>query len=93
MKMRDQISEIQPSPRLYPLRRNDRKTGGHLNWVQEHLHITTFYSVGRVPLPENGKHVGKRGRKATGQSWALIAGLPKDALFKRRRTCQGSRAH
>ncbi len=91
--MKYQISEIQPLPRLYPSRRNDRKTGGLLNWVQEHLHITTFHSIGRVPLPDKGKHVGRRGRKATGQSWSLIAGLPKEAIFKRRRTCQGSRAY
>ncbi len=91
--MKYQIGEIQPSSRLYPSRRNDRKTGGHLNWVLEHLHITTFYSIGRVPLPDKGERVGRRGRKATGQSWSLIAGLPKDALFKRRRTCQGIRAH
>ncbi len=93
MKMKYQISEIQPFLPSYPSRRNDRKTSGLLNWVQEHLQITTLYSIDRVPLPDKGKHVGRRGRKATGQSWSLIAGLPKDALFKRRRTCQGIRAH
>lgn len=66
---------------------------GKLSWVDEHLCMTMKYTFTRVPLPDKGKHVGKRGRKATGQSWSLIAGLPKDALFKRRRTCQSSRAH
>jgi len=38
----------------------------------------------RVPFPEKGKHASRRGRKATGRSWSLNAGLPKDRITKGR---------
>lgn len=66
---------------------------GNLNWVYGHLQITQSNSVDRVPLPEKGERVGRRGRKATGQGWALIAGLPKEESFKRQRKGQDFRAY
>ena len=63
--------------------RSRYKTRNEKNaWVDEHLCMTMKHSFHRVPLPDNGKHVGKRGRKATGQSWALIAGLPKETIIQ-----------
>ncbi len=70
-----------------------RKTRGRLRWVHEHLQITRLYSFSRVPLPDKGERVGRRGRKATGQGWALIAGLPKEQSHERQRTCQDFRAY
>lgn len=61
------------------------KRGSELVWVSEHRRMTQKYEFDRVPLPEKGEHVVRHGRKATGQSWALIAGLPKD------RNCKGQR--
>ena len=75
-----------------PVRLERRKHNGRLCWVSEHFAITGKYRVHRVPPPENGEHVERRGRKATGQGWALIAGLPKESFIKRQRTCQDSRA-
>ena len=66
---------------------------GNLNWVYSHLHITQAHSVDRVPLPEKGERAGRRGRKAAGQRWALIAGLPKEETFKRRGKGQDFRAY
>ncbi len=74
------------------MRLHTRKRNGQLSWVSEHLTITNKYEIHRVPHPENGEHVGRRGRKATDQGWALIAGLPKESIIKRQRTCQDSRA-
>ncbi len=70
-----------------------RKHNGRLSWVSNHFTITRKYDVHRVPPPEKGELVGRRGRKATGQGWALIAGLPKELFIKRQRTCQDSRAY
>jgi hypothetical protein len=61
-------------------RRNER-----LSWVYEHLAVTLKHVFGRVPLPDKGEHVARRGRKATGQSWSLIAGLPKERKAKGQR--------
>jgi len=69
--------EAQKFPRLAISRMSCRKTRGCLSWVYEHLQITK-YRVSRVPFPEKGEHVGRHGRKAKGQSWSLIAGLPKE---------------
>ena len=44
--------------------------------------MTNIHSIDRVPLPDKGEHVEKRGRKATGQRWVLIAGLPKEQIAK-----------
>jgi len=60
-----------------------------LIWVDAHQQIIMRKSEIRVPLPDKGEHVGRRGRKAMGQSWALIAGLPKEESLKGQRTCQG----
>ncbi len=62
--------------------------GGKLSWVHEHLCITMKHGFGRVPLPENGEHVVRRGRKTTGQGWSLIAGLPKARRAKGQRLRQ-----
>ena len=56
---------------------DDRKCQGALNWVHAHMQMTLLHSLNRGPLPEKGEHVARRGRKTTGQSWSLIAGLPK----------------
>ncbi len=47
-----------------------------------------FRDFGRVPLPDKGEHAEKRGRKAAGQGWSLIAGLPKEWIAKRPRDTQ-----
>ncbi len=58
--------------------RAGRRTGdGHLSWISHHLRITRLSRIDRVPFPDKGKHVARRGRKATDQRWSLIAGLPK----------------
>ncbi len=75
-----------------PMRLERRKKNGQLRWVAEHFTITRKHEIHRVPHPENGEHVGRRGRKATDQGWALIAGLPKESFIKRQRTYQDSRA-
>lgn len=85
--------EAHEIPRLQSSRRSCRKRKGNLSWVHEHLQLTQLYSFNRVPLPEKGKRVGRRGRKATGQSWALIAGLPKEQSLKGQRKCQDFRAY
>jgi hypothetical protein len=43
------------------------------------------HEFGRVPLPDKGEHVVRRGRKTTGQGWSLIAGLPKERRAKGQR--------
>ena len=50
--------------------------------------MTKRYELDRVPLPEKGKHAERHGRKATGQSWSLIAGLPKERPHKGQRLRQ-----
>ncbi len=66
-------------------RLENRRRNGRFCWVYEHLNITGFTTMmSRVPLPDKGEHVGRRGRKTTGQSWALIAGLPKEQHYKGR---------
>lgn len=64
---------------------NRRKRHGVLRWVLEHMLITGRQSFDRVPLPDKGEHVERRGRKATGRSWSLIAGLPKERSSKGKR--------
>ena len=63
-------------------RRIQRKQRGSLVWVYEHQRITVRNQIDRVPLPDKGKHVVRHGRKATGQRWSLIAGLPKERKSK-----------
>jgi hypothetical protein len=65
--------------------RQGRKQNEKLSWVYEHLAMTMKNAFGRVPLPEKGEHVARRGRKATGQGWSLIAGLPKEQRAKGQR--------
>ena len=65
-----------------------RRRTGRLSWVHEHLQITILHSVDRVPLPDKGEHAARRGRKATGQRWSLIAGLPKESNTKGKRLWQ-----
>lgn len=64
---------------------NHRKEYGTLRWVFAHMQITGIQSVDRVPLPDKGEHAERRGRKATGRSWSLIAGLPKELSRKGKR--------
>ena len=78
MKAQCQSREVQIILGLQIPRKSCRKTREHMNWVYEHIQLTQVFSIDRVPLPEKGERVGRRGRKATGQSWALIAGLPKE---------------
>jgi hypothetical protein len=59
-----------------------RTRNGARPWVHEHVSMTKTQEFGRVPLPEKGEHVARRGRKATGQGWSLIAGLPKERRAK-----------
>lgn len=47
-------------------------------WVEEHLAKTKKHLLDRGPLPDKGKPVVKRGRKATGQISDLTAGLPEE---------------
>jgi hypothetical protein len=91
MKLKN--TEAQDIHPLQITRRRCRKIQGHLSWVHGHLEITQRYSFDRVPLPDKGERAGRRGRKATGQGWALIAGLPKETSFKRQRKCQDFRAY
>ncbi len=64
-----------------------------MSWVFAHQRMTMRHSFNRVPLPEKGEHVGRRGRKATGQRWTLIAGLPKEQSLKGLRKNQNFRAY
>ena len=66
----------------------DRTRSGKLVWVYEHVSMTMKYAFGRVPLPDKGERVARRGRKATGQGWSLIAGLPKERRAKGQRLRQ-----
>ena len=91
--MNSMNQESQKKSGLHLSRRDCRSTLGRLRWVFEHLHITTMHEFSRVSLPDKGERVGRRGRKATGQGWALIAGLPKEESFKRQRLCQDVRAY
>ena len=65
-----------------------RTRRGKLSWVYEHLFMTMKHGFGRVPLPDKGEHVERRGRKTTGQGWSLIAGLPKARRAKGQRLRQ-----
>lgn len=67
---------------------NHRKCHGILSWVHGHMLMTLMHSFGRVPLPDKGEHVARRGRKATDRSWSLIAGLPKVSQVKGKRLRQ-----
>ncbi|KPK18258.1 MAG: hypothetical protein AMK69_25030 [Nitrospira bacterium SG8_3] len=68
--------------------RRQRKRHEKRSWVDEHLALTRKHAFGRVPLPEKGEHVVRRGRKTTGQGWSLIAGLPKERRAKGQRLRQ-----
>ena len=55
-----------------------RSPASDFNW-----HVTCClnfqsYIFNRRPLPDKGKPVARRGRKATGQASGLIAELPKE---------------
>jgi len=50
--------------------------------------MTKTFLFGRVHLPEKGEHAERHGRKATGQGWSLIAGLPKERRAKGQRLRQ-----
>ena len=91
--MNNEKKANQKNPRRSPAYRNCRKSGGRLRWVYEHLQITNLHNFSRVSLPDNGEHVARRGRKATGQGWALIAGLPKEQTLKRLCLSQDVRAY
>jgi len=68
--------------------RIQRKHCGSLVWVNEHQRITRLHQLDRVPFPEKGEHVVRHGRKAAGQSWSLIVGLPKECQCKGQRMRQ-----
>jgi hypothetical protein len=68
--------------------RRDKTRNGKLIWVYEHLSMTMKHAFGRVPLPDKGEHAARRGRKTAGQSWSLIAGLPKERRAKGQRLRQ-----
>ena len=82
--MHKENQEDQRNPLLLTSRQGCRKAWGRLRWVYEHLEITNMHSFSRVPLPDKGDCVGRRGRNATGRGWALISGLQKERTFKRR---------
>lgn len=50
----------------------------NLRWQREHLLLTSKHLPDRVPLPDKGKPVARRGRKATDQISDLTAGLPEE---------------
>jgi hypothetical protein len=50
----------------------------NLRWQREHLLLTSKHLPDRVPLPDKGKPVVRRGRKATDQISDLTAGLPEE---------------
>ncbi len=54
------------------------KTFRNLCWQREHLLLTSKHLPDRVPLPDKGKPVARRGRKATDQISDLTAGLPEE---------------
>lgn len=91
--MKAMNQEAQKFPGLQFSRRNCRKTTERMSWVHEHLQITKLYSFDRVPLPNRSERVGRRGCKAAGQGWSLIAGLSKEKSFKRQCMCQDFRAY
>ena len=47
-------------------------------WQTEHIKLTSKHIPNRVPLPDKGKPVVRRGRKATDQISDLKAGLPEE---------------
>ncbi len=55
-----------------------REKHGYRNWQREHLLLTSQHLPDRVPLPDKGKPVVRRGRKATDQISDLTAGLPEE---------------
>ena len=61
-----------------PLQEKEDSCRSSNRWQAEHLKITSKHIPGRVPLPDKGKPVARRGRKATDQSSDLIAGLPEE---------------
>jgi hypothetical protein len=46
-------------------------------------------SRGRKLLPDKGKLIARWGRKATGQAWRLMAGLPKEGARHALRSGEG----
>lgn len=50
----------------------------NLRWQREHLLLTSKNLPDRAPLPDKGKPVVRRGRKATDQISDLTAGLPEE---------------
>jgi len=62
-----------------PFLQEKKKPRRHFNtWQAEHLKLTSKHLLDRVPLPEKGKPVARRGRKATDQISDLTAGLPEE---------------
>ncbi len=49
-----------------------------LRWQREHIILTSKHLPSRAPLPDKGKLVVRRGRKATDQISDLRAGLPEE---------------
>jgi hypothetical protein len=65
----------QPSPQVME---NQSEVKRDLRWLREHIILTSKHLPGRAPLPDKGKPVVRRGRKATGQISDLTAGLPEE---------------
>jgi len=62
-----------------PIRMSEnRERHGYGSWVREHLLLTSKHFPDRAPLPDKGKPVVRRGRKATDQISDLTAGLPEE---------------
>ncbi len=68
-------SFAQPSPREMETHTKDKR---ELRWQREHILLTSKHLPDRAPLPDKGKPVVRRGRKATDQISHLRAGLPEE---------------
>ena len=72
---RTQGSFAQPSPHEMETRTTAKRD---LRWQREHILLTSKHLPDRAPLPDKGKPVARRGRKATDQISDLRAGLPEE---------------
>lgn len=68
-------SFAQPAPREVEPQSSSKRD---LCWQREHLLLTSKHLPSRAPLPDKGKPVVRRGRKATDQVSDLKAGLPEE---------------
>ncbi len=68
-------SQAEPSPKDQKENRDGQRGR---TWQQEHMNLTSKHFPIRDPLPDKGKPVVRRGRKATDQISDLTAGLPEE---------------